>query len=257
LLEPPEPPVLSKSAEAAGFALRHLSEVGSTNTVAKEALSEGADRLWIVADVQTAGRGRHARGWVSPAGNLHASLALADPCPQHAMPLMGFVAGVALARAVRSLAPHLGLRACLKWPNDLLIEGAKASGILLEAAPASGGRQGLVIGMGVNVVEAPDGLDQPATALALHAPDATRAALFSALSAEMAEALALFDRGKGFPALREAWLDLALPRGQAMRVRLPAGTLEGRFAGIDATGALLLDTAAGRQSILAGDVFAL
>lgn len=250
-------PHLTEPARKAGFSLRHFSEVGSTNTLAKAALTEGADRLWIVGDTQTAGRGRHERGWVSPAGNLHASLALADPCPVQSMPLMGFVAGLALARAVYWLDPALKLRARLKWPNDLLIEGMKTSGILLESAPARGSSQGLVVGIGVNVTQAPEGLDQPATALALHAPDLSRNALFAALADEFAAAVALFDRGAGFAAIRTQWLEAALPIGQAMRVRQPAGPLEGRFAGIDSAGGLLLDTDAGLQTILAGDVFAL
>ena len=248
---------LPKPAAMAGFSLRHHIEIDSTNASAKAALREGADRLWIVADIQTAGRGRHDRRWVSPAGNLHATLALANPCEQKQLPLMGFVAGVALARAVRSLAVALEGRAQLKWPNDLLIDGAKASGILLEAAPDARGGSGLVMGIGVNVVEAPEGLDQPVAALAHSMPDITRNTLFAALANEMITALALFDRGAGFSALREAWLALSLPIGHRVRVRLPDGAREGLYLGIDPSGSLLVKTQHGVETILAGDVFAI
>lgn len=240
-----------------GYALRHLSETGSTNIEAKAALRDGADRLWIVADIQRAGRGRHERDWVSPPGNLYASIALREPAPAASLPLMGFVAGVALVEAILALAPDLGARLALKWPNDVLLDGSKAAGILLEGEMTPGGRAGLVIGMGVNVATFPEGLDRPAVALASAASWLTRDAIFAILQKTFAETLSVFDSGRGFAAIRARWLALSLPMGQRLSVKLPAGLLEGSFAGVDGHGALRLETARGVETVLAGDVFVL
>jgi BirA family biotin operon repressor/biotin-[acetyl-CoA-carboxylase] ligase len=246
---------LDPQLAARGFALRHVPDIGSTNHEAKLALREGADRLWIVADSQNAGRGRHERGWASPPGNLYASIALAAPAPPAHLPLMGFVAGVALVEAILALAPDLGSRLALKWPNDLLLDRAKVAGILLEGEIAPDGRAGVIIGMGVNVANHPHGLDRPVTALALAASWLTRDALFAALQKTFAETLAIFDSGRGFPLIRARWLALSLPMGQRLSVKLPDGAREGTFVGLDALGGLKLETSRGTETILAGDVF--
>jgi BirA family biotin operon repressor/biotin-[acetyl-CoA-carboxylase] ligase len=245
---------LPDTAVAAGFTLLHVDEADSTNEAALRAAELGANRFWVVADLQRAGRGRHGRGWVSPKGNLHASLALRDICPPAKAPLLGFVAGVSLAEAVLSLAPALKPDLHLKWPNDCLVEGAKLSGILIEASSLAGGASALAIGIGVNVLAAPDGLDQKASALAHHAPDISAGALFAALSARMAANLAHFDRGEGFAAIRANWLAHALPIGAPIRVRLPDGERRGGFAGLGEGGELLLESEAGIETIIAGDV---
>ena len=110
----------------------------STNEEARRrALAGDPGRLWIVADQQTAGRGRRGRAWMSPRGNLHASALMIDPCPPALAAQLGFVAGVALARAVTDLgAADVGL----KWPNDLMSRGAKCAGILTEGVGLAGGR---------------------------------------------------------------------------------------------------------------------
>lgn len=248
---------LDPNLAARGYALRHEPEIGSTNSAAKEALREGADRLWIVADEQKSGRGRHERGWVSPPGNLYASLALAAPCDPAKLPLIGFVAGVALVEAIAALSPDLATRVALKWPNDALLDGAKLAGILLEGELDPAGRPGVVIGMGVNVAHAPQGLDQAATFLAQSAGWITRDSLFDALQRTFAEALSIFDEGRGFGLIRQRWLASSLPMGQRLRVKLPDGAREGTFSGLDAHGALRLETNSGPVTIVAGDVFVL
>lgn len=250
-------PTLDPRLAARGFSLRHWAEAGSTNELGKQALREGTDRLWIIADRQTSGRGRQQRDWISPAGNLYASIALRAPAPMAHLPQIGLVAGAALAEAVRILAPDLGPRLALKWPNDLLIDGAKAAGILLEGESDPDGRSGLVIGFGVNVATRPEGLDRPAIALADIAAGLTRDSLFSALQKSFADALAVFDSGRGFAAIRERWLAFSLPMGQRLSVKLPDGPREGSFAGLDPAGALRLQTARGIETIWAGDVFLL
>ena len=246
---------LSPAAQAAGFQLFHVTRAESTNAAALRAVELGADRLWIVADEQTAGRGRHGRTWQSPPGNLYASLGLAAPCPPRFAPLLGFVAGLSLAEAVLILAPGLAGALHLKWPNDCLLMGAKVAGILLEGTSLKGGETGLTLGMGVNVAHFPEGLDQRATALAEHSANVDRDRLFTALSDRMAGNLALFDHGSGFEAIRQGWLKHALPKGTRLKVKPPSGERIGAFAGIDPTGALLLETETGIEAILVGDVF--
>ena len=248
-------PVLDPGLAARGYALRHFADIGSTNTEARQALLAGQNLVWVIADRQTAGRGRHARDWVSPLGNLHASLALAAPAPAAKLPLLGFVAGLALVEGIKAIAPDLGGRIALKWPNDLLLDGIKCAGILLEGAEDALGRPGVVIGIGVNVAHAPEGLDQPATHLAALAPWIDRDRLFASLHLNLAALLRLFDGGQGFGLIRQLWLASALPMGQRLGVKLPSGPVNGLFAGMDAEGGLLLDVEGERLSILAGDVY--
>lgn len=240
---------------ARGFSLRHQMEIGSTNADAKLALREGSDRLWIVADQQFTGRGRYNRSWDSPPGNLYASLALAAPAPTAALAQLGFVAGIALVEAIQSLAPSLSPQLAIKWPNDLLLGGAKCAGILVEGEVGPDQRPGAVIGWGVNIVSHPTGLPRPVASLAAAASWITRDQLFSALQERVAEALNVFDEGRGFSAIRRQWLASALPLGQRLSVKLTREIVDGAFIGVDADGALLLETGEGLRTILAGDVF--
>lgn len=247
---------LAPEAAAAGFTLEHRAEIGSTNEAALAAIRAGADRLWIVADEQKAGRGRHGRLWDSPRGNLYASLGLAAPCPPDKAPLIGFVAGLSLAEAVIALIPTLRGRLHLKWPNDCLVDGAKVSGILLEGANLAGGGIGVVLGVGVNIASHPEGLDRPVTALTRYDQTLDRDGFFAAFSARFAVNLGLFDAGGGFNLIRAGWLMHALPLGTKLVVRPPSGEISGTFAGMDREGHLVIDTPNGQETVLAGDVFA-
>lgn len=248
---------LSATARAAGFELLHVGSAESTNVAALRAVELGADRLWLVADRQTAGRGRHGRSWDSPRGNLHASLGLVAPCAPDIAPRLGFVAGLSLAEAVLALVPELDGRLRLKWPNDGLIDSVKFAGLLAEGTRLGEDRMGMAIGIGVNVAKAPDGLGHDVTALAAHAAGITRDALFVALADRIAANLSCFGDGDGFGVIRENWLRHALPIGAPVRVRLPSGDRDGAFGGIDGDGHLLLTTSTGTERILAGDVFPL
>ncbi len=246
---------LGKAARDAGFRLAFHDVVASTNDLAMAALLKGEDRHWFVAGQQQAGRGRHGRDWISPPGNLYASLALATPCPPAKAPLMGFVAGLSLIEALGHVAPALQPVLHLKWPNDCQISGEKVAGILLEGTSLAEGRTGIVIGMGANLLRRPDLSDYAVTALAEHASGVSVEALFVALSDRFAANLALFDRGAGFSAIRSGWLRHALPLGTKLRVRLPAGEKHGTFGGLDPEGHLLLDTGRAVEAVMVGDVF--
>ncbi len=247
---------LSPEASTLGFRLAIREETGSTNDDALQAARDGdPGRLWIVADRQTAGRGRHGRPWTSPEGNLYTSLLLVDPCPMRHAPQLGFVTGLALHEAVARVAGE-GRGLALKWPNDLLVHGAKLAGILLEAQSVGPGRVlAVAIGCGVNVVGAPADTPYPATHLRALAPETDREALFEAFSAAMARRLAEWDRGSNFAAIRRAWLDRAAGLGGEARVRLPGGDRVGRFVGLDEAGRLQLETSNGPALIDAGDLF--
>jgi len=252
---------LGSLARARGVRLLALESVDSTNDEARR-LIEAGERgpLWVVAARQTRGHGRLGREWISPHGNLHASLVLGNFGEAAVAPQLGFVAGVAAMRGLRAATGGAG-RFALKWPNDLLLEGDKLGGILLEnvGVPTGDARAPrgsvVIIGLGVNCAEAPRDLPFEARALASigpKAPDA--AALFAHLSDAFVETLDLWRGGEGFARIRDAWLADAAYLGSHIRVELPRVTVEGRFETIDAIGRLVLATHEGERVIEVGDV---
>lgn len=231
--------------------------VGSTNIEAASLAREGAlDGTVVWASEQTAGRGRSGRAWTSPPGNLYLSLILRPGCPPSRAAQLSFLPALALGDALAELLPA-GPEIRFKWPNDVLLDGAKVAGILLEAEGTAEARvRWVILGMGVNLRDHPPDTETAATDVL--------AATGTALAPERAlEALlAAIDRWRGrweadgFAPLREAWLARAKGLGEPIRVRLPRTTLQGRFAGLDHDGALLLDTGEATPiRIGAGDVF--
>ena len=239
------------------YRLLAYDQIDSTNEEAKRLAAGGAVGGTVVgARAQLAGRGRRGRGWASPPGNLYMSLLLRPASPPARACQLNFVAAVALAEAVSALLPT-GASVTLKWPNDVLIRGAKVSGILLEAAAALGrSLDWLIIGVGVNVVSHPADTPYPATSL-------VREGAAHATSAEVLEAFAgRFQawhetwREQGFAPVRARWLTLARGLGEPIEVRLERETLRGRFSDLDESGALMLDMADGvRRQITTGDLF--
>lgn len=245
---------LSDAAGAAGFSLVSLESVDSTNRLALDLAEQaGANRTWVISETQRSGRGRHGREWVSPPGNLYASLLLVAPCAVEDSPKLGFVAGVALAEVVRRLAPTTDTY--LKWPNDVLVGGAKLAGILLEGRTVAGGKLAVAIGMGINIASAPELKDRAATSFGQMGIETDRREVFRILSDRMSEALTSFAAGQGFYKIRDSWSRFSLPPGTALTVRLPQGDVSGKFAGIDERGRLMLDAGGELTHIEAGDVF--
>lgn len=226
-----------------GYRLVTFDCVGSTNTEAMRLAATGdLGRVWIVADEQTAGRGRSGRSWTPVPGNLYASLFLRLTCGPEIAQQLALVTGVAVVNAVRQVSaapPEKGAR--LKWPNDILIGGAKLGGILLESAQGLGG-PGLVavIGIGLNVAATPAGLDRAATSLADCGFSCDRHQMLSSLASAMDAALAIWDEGNDFQTIRGAWLDRGSPAGERLIVNAGPRPMSGRFAGLDYDGALLL-----------------
>jgi BirA family transcriptional regulator, biotin operon repressor / biotin---[acetyl-CoA-carboxylase] ligase len=240
------------SAHAPWRVLR-FGAIDSTNEEARRrALAGEWDRLWILASEQTAGRGRRGRAWVSARGNLHATALLIDPCPPALAPQLGFVAGVALARAARDAG---AADAGLKWPNDLMLNGAKCAGILVEGIGLGGRRVGYAVGVGVNCAHAPEGLGYPTSCLRHTAGRAVGAGeLFERFAQRFDEAFTAWREGQAFDRIRSAWLDQAHGLGQRVAIDGAAGRREGVFEGIDAGGRLLMRSERGLESIEAADV---
>jgi BirA family transcriptional regulator, biotin operon repressor / biotin---[acetyl-CoA-carboxylase] ligase len=244
---------MTSNSEAAARIIR-LDFVDSTNAEALR-LARAGERgpLWIVANQQSAGRGRRGREWVSPAGNLHATLLLADPAQPMAAAQLGFVASLALYDAAVAVAPALASQLALKWPNDLLCAGRKIAGILVEG---EGDPVTVALGIGVNCRHHPDATEFPATDFAVQGSEVGVATLFDHLAAAMPARLAQWKRGAGFAGVRAAWLARALGLGQPIRVRLSDREMIGCFEAIDDAGQLMLRTPnGGVEAVAAGDVF--
>jgi BirA family transcriptional regulator, biotin operon repressor / biotin---[acetyl-CoA-carboxylase] ligase len=250
---------LDPIAAEAGVRLLALATIGSTNREARDHAQRGErGPLWITAVAQTAGRGRMDRSWISPEGNLYASLLLSDPsAPEHA-PQLAFVAALAVRDAIIGEAPALAPQLGFKWPNDLLLASGKCAGILIEGDVAPGGSMTVVIGIGVNCASHPAATasDRPATDLGVHGAAITPQHVFRRLSATMCRRLAEWDRGEGFSGIVRDWLAAARGIGEDITVRNGGSEKHGRFVGLDQSGRLLLEIQGGGiEKISAGDVF--
>jgi BirA family biotin operon repressor/biotin-[acetyl-CoA-carboxylase] ligase len=226
--------------------------VGSTNDEARRLADSGAaEGVVVTAQQQSAGRGRHGKDWVSPPGNLYASILVRPACSAARASELVFAAGVAVCAAVASLLAPGAAPRC-KWPNDVLVKGRKIAGILAEGATeASADGSGLcahvVVGIGVNVAQHPPATAWPATSLAsLGAVSASAEAVLERLVAEWDHWYRRW-RGDGFAAIRAAWLERAFALGQTIELTQNGGARRGRFLGLDATGALLLETVVGTR----------
>jgi BirA family biotin operon repressor/biotin-[acetyl-CoA-carboxylase] ligase len=236
-----------------------LPETDSTNAEGFRRAASLDGPTWILAGLQTAGRGRRARPWVSPPGNFHATLVLKPLEPPESVALRSFAAALALRDALVGLT---GLRQgfTLKWPNDVLCDGGKLAGILLESRGLGGPDPVLCIGIGVNLIAAPDfgqvepGSVRPVSLLAETGLRVTPRALLERLAPAYAAWEASFT-SEGFTPLRSAWLAHAARLGEPIRARTGAETREGVFETIDPQGNLILRTAEGPVAIPAAEVF--
>ena len=231
-------------------------ELDSTNAEARRRAEAGeSGPVWITAAVQTAGRGRRGRAWSTQLGNLAATLLTTTDRPAAEAAQMSFVAALAACDlADTCLGPGA---ARLKWPNDVLVHGRKAVGILVESGARPDGRLWLAVGIGVNLAHAPQDVERPATAFADHM--AIRPPEPAAALAVLADA---FERWRnawttqGFPAIAAGWSDRATGLGQRCEARLPNRTVTGVAEGLDSDGALRLRLDDGAlERITAGDVF--
>jgi len=247
-------------ALAGNIPVEWFDTVGSTNAEALARASRGErGPLFLAARRQTAGRGRRGREWVSEVGNLYATLLIADPARAAACPQLCFVAALALHDAVldgcAGLAPA---RLKLKWPNDLLLDGEKIAGILIEGIALPDGTIAAAIGFGVNCRHHPADTEFRAADLAsagFHLPPET---LLPNLAMRWRTRADEWNRGEAFAVTRAAWLLRAAGIGGAIEVRLPGQNLKGVFDSINEDGTLILRGADGGLTMVpAGDVFPL
>lgn len=229
-----------------------VSATGSTNADLADRIAIGedlTDGYWLVADRQTAGRGRQGRLWNDGHGNFMGSTLVRLRAGDPLAPTLSLVAGLATFKAIEAVAPNLAALS-LKWPNDLLVGEAKLAGILLE-------RYGdcVVVGIGVNLAQTPDVPGRAVASLADHGHTVSRDVFADHLMASWSEALGLWRAG-AWDQIRSDWIARAHPFGTPLKVHGPDGSvLLGTFAGLDAFGALQLQAPNGtRQTIHAGEV---
>jgi BirA family biotin operon repressor/biotin-[acetyl-CoA-carboxylase] ligase len=307
---------LGPKALTHGYRLASYDTIGSTSAEARQrALGGDPGRLWIVAEEQTAGHGRRGSSWQTPRGNLAASLLVLLPDAPGRAATLGFVAGLALEQAIRSVASEcasMGDRGSdltsplrggrnlqaegaanfgrgaallaqpppetdcapltgfdlpsrarlssdselrLKWPNDVLVGGAKVAGILLEAIDLRPGQNAIVVGIGVNVRHAPEGAPYPTTSLAARGGVMTPQTLFGKLSEAWIEQEAVWNGSQGFAAVRQRWLERAAGLGAPIAVRSGEDVYRGTFETIDEEGRLVVRSADGAARVVsAGEV---
>jgi BirA family biotin operon repressor/biotin-[acetyl-CoA-carboxylase] ligase len=230
------------------FTVWHHDKIGSTNDEARRLATEGAPHGTVVhADEQTAGRGRLSHNWFSPPGNLYVSILLRTAQPAARAAELSFLAALAVADTVEALLPRQ-VRAMLKWPNDVLINGAKIAGILLEQID-----QATIMGIGLNVLEAPSNAAYKTTTIVANGGIASVDGARDILLDRLGHHLSAW-QADGFGPIRAQWLNRSYPLGAMIRASSAGEPVAGNFAGLDLDGALLLDTPHGRQRIVAGDV---
>jgi BirA family biotin operon repressor/biotin-[acetyl-CoA-carboxylase] ligase len=256
---------LGPRALSAGYRLAAFDQIGSTNAQALSRARDGeCGPMWFVTSEQTAGRGRRNRPWIAPRGNLASSiLEVIDLSPSVAATL-GFAAGLALEAALQKVSVEASLRTAgsddmkfsLKWPNDVLVGRQKLAGILLEAEAVADNRLAVVVGIGTNVVAAPEGTPTPATSLAALGVDIGAEELFATLSDTWTEFRGIWDNGRGFDDIRRLWLQRAAGLGQPVSVQAGATAVQGTFDTLDEAGCMVIRTSDGKRvPISAGDVY--
>jgi BirA family biotin operon repressor/biotin-[acetyl-CoA-carboxylase] ligase len=255
---------LGPRALSAGYRLAAFESIGSTNAEAMSRARNGErGPIWFVTTEQTAGRGRRHRPWIAPRGNLASSILEVIDISPAAAATLGFAAGLALEAALKKISIEASLRSAgsddmrfsLKWPNDVLAGSKKLAGILLEAEAVEA-HLAVVVGIGTNVVAAPEGTPTPATSLAALGVHIGAEELFATLSDTWAEFRGIWDGGRGFAEIRRLWLERAAGLGQPVAIRTAGAPIEGIFDTIDETGCLIVRTSGGeRVPVSAGDVY--
>lgn len=239
---------------------RHvLPRTDSTNAEAMRLAPHLTGPAWILTHDQYGGRGRRGREWVMPAGNFAATLVLQPKGGVAMAAQLSFVAALALYDALADVCGPAA-RLAIKWPNDVLLNGGKAAGILLESIGPGRDMPWIAVGIGVNLAAAPDGgAVEPGAMVPVSVRGETGFVIpaqefLDLLAPAFARWLAQLET-YGFAPIRNAWLARAARLGETLVARTGTTQTEGVFEGIDDVGALILKTASGRQVLPAADVF--
>lgn len=242
-----------------GYGKRILHEVDSTLDEGARIARDLMGPEWILALKQTKGRGRRGREWKDPKGNFAATLVMRPDGDPARSALRSFVAALALYDAVEAVTGR-SEKLSLKWPNDVLLNGGKLAGILLESSGSAGGVENLFIGIGVNLMETPmkEWLEPQAVwPVSIHGETGIQVTPEQFLDV-LAEAYARYEQQFqtfGFEPIRTAWLDRAARLGEVIVARTGKEEQEGTFETVDAEGNLILNTAKGRVTIAAAEIF--
>jgi BirA family biotin operon repressor/biotin-[acetyl-CoA-carboxylase] ligase len=237
--------------------LRHFPEIDSTNAEAHRLAAKGErGPLWLVADRQTAGRGRLGRNWISEPGNLYATILFTIAAPAAVASQVSFPAALAVHESASSLLPEGGADLAIKWPNDVLLGGAKFAGILAETlSQNTDGTLTLAIGFGINVAHAPEATPYPVTTLRQHGANASPGEMHAALAASLERWLTAWDEGRGFDQVRREWLARASGLGRQFAATSGRAELSGSFVGLGDDGSMILELADGtRRAVHSGEV---
>lgn len=236
------------------YRVKTYESLDSTSLEAKRLAREGVSAgLWVLADQQSAGKGRFGRTWESLPGNLFASLLLYPDCDLSRIPELSFVSAVAVAATLRHFSDA---EITCKWPNDILVEGQKCGGILLETENTGNPQKPwVVIGIGINISAKPEGVDYPASCLNDHTEKLiSRDQVFEILTKKMSETITRWARD-GFSPIRVLWLNQAHNLGQNIKIESAGKIQQGTFEGLSKTGALLLKDFQGNlNEIISGTV---
>ena len=220
--------------------------------------------MWFVTSEQTAGRGRRHRPWIAPRGNLASTVLEVLDVSAAVAATLGFAAGLAIETALQKVSVEASLRSAgsedmkfsLKWPNDVLAGRQKLVGIGLEAEAVADNRLAVVVGIGTNVVAAPEGMPTPATSLAALGVNIGAEELFAVLSDYWVEFRGIWDQGRGFGEIRQLWLERAAGLGQRVAIHTGGTIVEGTFDTVDEQGCMIVRTPDGKRvPISAGDVY--
>lgn len=251
--------ILSDFSKKQGYDVESYESVDSTNLVAQKKAKLGHPGfLWIVAEKQTEGRARRGRVWSSPKGNLYTSLLLIDDIVHKTAAQLGFVAGISVVEAIKTFIKD-ERQACdivgLKWPNDILLGGAKSAGILLESFRLDSEKYALVIGIGVNVKYPYEGAPYLTSSMKNIDLDIDRKHLFTCLTEYFAKNYLLWKQSGGSDAIRKKWLSFAAYLGENIKVIDDKKVIEGVFESLDCDFNCIVKQKDGQKAIItAADV---
>jgi BirA family biotin operon repressor/biotin-[acetyl-CoA-carboxylase] ligase len=233
--------------------LEIFSELPSTSDFCIARAKEGeAEGLAVFAARQSAGRGSRGRNWLSPPGNVALSVLLRPDMAPAQSSIFPLLAGIAVAEAVAAALPN-GPAPMLKWPNDVLLNGEKCAGLLIDATPDKNRIDWLVVGIGINAGYAPELSDRVVTCLAAHGATATALEVAESVLARLSNWLDIFAKNGTSPII-EAWTKNAHPIGTPLQVKTPSQIIAGNFAGLSPRGELLLSAENRIESFSTGEI---
>jgi BirA family biotin operon repressor/biotin-[acetyl-CoA-carboxylase] ligase len=238
------------------FKIISFDSIDSTNEEAKRRIKSGdiSDRVLITSKVQTSGKGRYSKGWVSADGNMFATIVIRINNSLNEAALYSFVTAISEGEAIKDFIND-DITVQYKWPNDVMLDGKKLSGILLETLKDSNGCNWLIIGTGVNINNQPEDIDKQVTSLMKYSLEAVSVESFLAKFIQHFQTQEKLWKNEGFAFIRSAWLESAYRLGDEITVNLKNKVLKGKFEGISHSGELEVLVDGEKLLICGGEVF--